>query len=112
MSDPVDVDRIAETVLSTPGVASLHAGAFGEVGTYLPGRRVAGIRQGDDGTHVHVVLHWDAEVLKVGDAVRDAVESLTQGPVHVVVEDIEDPNAPDPAAEAAEAAEAEETPAP
>ncbi len=93
MSEVVDVDRIAAAVLGTPGVAALHAGAFGEVGTYLPGRRVAGVRQGDDGTHVHVVLDWDAEVLKVGDAVRTAVESLTQGPVHVVVEDIEDPHA-------------------
>ena len=42
MTEPADV--VAAAVRSVPGVAGLHAGMFGEVGTYLPGRRVAGIR--------------------------------------------------------------------
>lgn len=29
-------DTIAAAVTGIPGVASLHAGMFGEVGTYLP----------------------------------------------------------------------------
>ncbi|MFD4183444.1 hypothetical protein ACFWPB_20405, partial [Rhodococcus sp. NPDC058514] len=36
-------DLIADAVLAVPGVAGLHGGMFGEVATYLPGRRVLGV---------------------------------------------------------------------
>ena len=47
-------ERLAAAVLAVPGVAALHPGMFGEVGTYLPGRRVAGIRITDNVVDVHV----------------------------------------------------------
>ena len=48
-------DRLAAAVLAVPGVEALHPGMFDEVGTYLPGRRVAGIRITDHAVDVHVV---------------------------------------------------------
>ena len=81
-------------MLAVPGVSSLHAGVFGEVATYLPGRRVNGVRLGDEACEVHVVLDWGTPVLQTADAVRIAVEHLIDGPVDVTVQDIA---APDPA---------------
>ncbi|MGL5861474.1 MAG: hypothetical protein ACRCY9_09490, partial [Phycicoccus sp.] len=49
-------DRVAEAVLAVPGVAGLHGGTFGEVATYLPGRRVIGIRLNDVAAEVHVTV--------------------------------------------------------
>ena len=37
-------EQVAAAVLSVPGVHDLHGGVLGEVATYLPGRRVNGIR--------------------------------------------------------------------
>ena len=48
MSETELADSIAAAVLAVPGVAALHPGMFGEVGTYLPGRRVTGVRITDD----------------------------------------------------------------
>ncbi len=81
-------DRVRAAVLEVPGVAELHAGAFGEVGTYLPGRRVAGVRLRDDGTEVHVVVTMGADVRSVAGAVREAVTLVVPGPVDVTVEDV------------------------
>ena len=35
-------DAVEAAVRAVPGVMDMHTGAFGEVATYLPGRRVAG----------------------------------------------------------------------
>ena len=86
-------DRVAEAALSVPGVDSLHGGAFGEAATYLPGRRVAGVRLTDNATEVHVVLRLDAPVLQTADRVRDAISPLVGGRVDVVVEDVVEPAA-------------------
>ena len=40
-------DTVAGIARAVPGVTRLHPGRYGEVGTYLPGRRVvAGLRGG------------------------------------------------------------------
>ena len=101
-SGRTQVDLVASAVLAVPGVHDLHGGVIGEVATYLPGRRVAGIRLREPGSvtssEVHVVLDWDSPVLPTADAVRARLEGLVPGPVHVVVEDITDPRLihPDP----------------
>jgi uncharacterized alkaline shock family protein YloU len=87
-------DVVAAAVLGVPGVAELHAGMFGEVGTYLPGRRVAGIRLGDDLTEVHVALTFGAPVRETAARIREVVGTITQGPVDVTVEDVVAPTAP------------------
>ena len=82
-------DRLAAAVLAVPGVAALHPGMFGEVGTYLPGRRVAGIRLTDTVVDVHVVVVFGVAVRDTAAAVRSVVGSLHPGvEVNVTVEDI------------------------
>ena len=87
-------DVIAQTVLATPGVQALHAGAFGEVATYLPGRRVAGVRTTNGGYDVHVVTTWGSSVMATAEAVRQAVQRVAPGRVDVTVEDVAAPSDP------------------
>lgn len=91
-AEPEVVDVVAATVLAVPGVHDLHAGVAGEVATYLPGRRVNGIRMREPGCSIHVVLHWGAPVLDTTDVIRDAVRPYVSGPVDVTVEDILPPD--------------------
>lgn len=93
MTDPHVTERdrsedIADAVLAVDGVVGLHGGMFGEAATYLPGRRIAGIRIGDEGTEVHVTLEFGVAVRETADAVRSTVAAMVDGPVHVTVEDI------------------------
>ncbi|TQL67905.1 hypothetical protein FB381_1793 [Nocardioides albertanoniae] len=92
-TEPEVVDVVAAAVLAVPGVHALHAGVAGEVATYLPGRRVNGIRVRDSGCSIHVVLLWGAPVLDTTEALRDAVRPLVSGPVDITVEDILPPSA-------------------
>lgn len=84
----LDVDLVERTVLQVPGVVGLHGGSFGEVATYLPGRRVVGVRLGDAAAEVHVVLSAVADLLATAAAVRHVVEPLVGTPVNVFVEDL------------------------
>ena len=89
MSETELADSIAAAILAVPGVAALHPGMFGEVGTYLPGRRVTGVRITDDKVDVHVTVYEGVDVRRTAAAVRDAVVRVTPGPtVDVTVEDI------------------------
>ena len=81
-------DRVAAVVRAVPGVADLHPGMFGEVGTYLPGRRVPGVRLADTGTDVHVTVYFDSPVRDVATQIRRAVAAAVGGPVNVTVEDV------------------------
>ncbi|QVT81327.1 hypothetical protein ENKNEFLB_03735 [Nocardioides aquaticus] len=93
MSGPeVDlVDRLEAAVLAVEGVVGLHAGVLGEVATYLPGRRIGGLRLRDDDCEVHVVLSFGSPVVETADRVRDAVRGLVAGRVDVTVEDVAPP---------------------
>ncbi|MDR3664747.1 MAG: Asp23/Gls24 family envelope stress response protein [Mycobacterium sp.] len=83
-----DAERIAAAVSAVKGVAGLHAGMFGEVATYLPGRRVSGIRIAMDRVDVHVSLALDAPVRPTATAIQRAVAEITDLPVDVTVEDL------------------------
>lgn len=98
MTDVTDAgalaDAVATAALAVPGVTRLHAGTFGEVATYLPGRRVDGVRVRPDSVEVHVVTTWESPVLPTADAVRVAVQQVpgvTGRPVDVTVDDVEAP---------------------
>lgn len=83
------VDDVRDAVLAVPGVVDLHGGAFGEVATYLPGRRVHGVRLRPDHAEVRVVLAVGSSVRDTAQAVRRAVAPWTGDlPVHVAVEDV------------------------
>ncbi len=86
-------DLVAAAALAVDGVAGLHTGMFGEVATYLPGRRVDGIRIATEVTEVHLVLVWGAPVLATADAVRAAVQPLVTTRVDITVQDVVDPSA-------------------
>ncbi|MCG7596947.1 Asp23/Gls24 family envelope stress response protein [Mycobacterium sp. PSTR-4-N] len=89
MSTRDAADTVADVVLATPGVAGLHAGMFGEVGTYLPGRRVDGVRLGDTDIDIHVTVREGVPVRETAAAVREAVARRFPGQaVNVTVEDV------------------------
>ncbi|NVN48291.1 hypothetical protein [Mycolicibacterium hippocampi] len=89
MTDAEPADTVAAIVRAVPGVAELHSGMFGEVGTYLPGRRVPGIRIGDQGVDVHITVWQGVAVRDTAAAVRAAVAASRPGvPVNVTVEDV------------------------
>jgi hypothetical protein len=81
-------DRVAAAALAVPGVTGLHAGSWGEVAHYLPGRRVDGVRLRDDETEVHVTVSMGTPLLQAARQVRDVVSGLVDTPVSVVVEDV------------------------
>ena len=89
--EPTDVDLIAEAVVAVPGVHELHGGVLGEVATYLPGRRVNGVRLRDTGCEIHVVLDYGVGISQTSQSVRDAVRPLVTGPIDVTVEDVATP---------------------
>lgn len=92
-----EAEQVATTVLSVPGVAGLHGGPFGEIATYLPGRRVRGVRITPEDPHapagtarveVHVVARYPTPVGTVASRVRAGLASLAgDRAVDVYVED-------------------------
>jgi NADH dehydrogenase FAD-containing subunit len=101
---PVDAERVAQAVERVPTVARLSAGSTGaEVATYLPGRRVRGVRVADGTVEVHVVARWPAVLPEVGDAVRSAAAPLVGGrAVEVVIDDLDVPGVDEPTEPVAE----------
>jgi len=91
-------DLVRAAALSVAGVARMHAGQFGEVATYLVGRRVVGVRLRADHVEVHVVLTSGTPLLSIATSIRARVAPLVGRPVNVTVEDLLDPrpNTPTP----------------
>jgi len=81
-------ERAAAAALAIPGVTGLHGGEFGTVATYLPGRRVTGIRIDDDGCAVHVTVRYPADLFATAEGVRAAVRAIVGVPVDVTIEDV------------------------
>ncbi len=81
-------DQVAAAVLAVRGVTGLHGGVFGETATYLPGRRVPGVRLTENVADIHLSLAYGAPVFATAQQVRTAVAALVPGPVNVTVEDV------------------------
>lgn len=75
----LDVDVVAAATLQCPAVAGLHQGGTRFVVTYLPGRRVVGVRLDADRVLVSVVLARGASVPSLDKQVRDALAPLVEG---------------------------------
>ena len=89
------VDPIAAAVLACPLVAGLHGGRKGEAVTFLPGRRIIGIRITVDEVAIHVVARYPAVMEQVADQIRRAVTPLAGGlRVDVAIEDLAVPGEP------------------
>ncbi len=84
-------DQVAAAVLAVRGVTGLDGGMFGETATYLPGRRVLGVRLTENATDIHLTLTYGASVFATAQQVRTAVAALVPGPVNVTVEDVAPP---------------------
>ena len=86
--DPAE--RLTTLVQGVPGVAGMSGGTFGEVATYLPGRRVRGVRVEADVVEVHVVAEPGRLLLPLADAVRAACAEVSRGrPVNVFIDDLD-----------------------
>lgn len=97
-SDTVDsatpdvTELIAAAVSACRGVASMSGGKFGEIATYLPGRRVIGIRITEDAVEIHVVATWGRTLPEVAEEIRTAGVSLAGGRrIDVVIDDVDLP---------------------
>ena len=101
MSDrgPVDVDAVVATVAACPSVAHLAQGGPGEqVATFLPGRRVGGVRVTDETLEVHIATRWDVPIPMAAAEVRSALAGLSGGrSITIAVDDVDDPQAALPA---------------
>jgi hypothetical protein len=89
----IDVDALAAAIGACPSVARLGSGRAGAAATYLPGRRVSGVRLAADHLEVEVVARWQRPVATVADDVRRAAAALAPGRrVDVTITDIELPS--------------------
>jgi len=90
-------DAVTSAVLDVDGVASMHGGIFGEAATYLPGRRVLGVRIRPTGTEVNVVAEPGYPLPALADRIRAAVLGVpgAVAPVDVHIDGIEDHPVPD-----------------
>ena len=85
-------DAVAAAVAAVPGVARLSRGSTVEIATYLPERRVHGVRVRDDAVDVHVVARSGRVLPELADEIRRAVATVAPDlPVGVYVDDIEEP---------------------
>lgn len=93
---------LAAAVSACTGVAGLSAGAFGEVATYLEGRRIGGVRLTDDAVEVHVIARWGTPVPIVAEQVRAACAPVAAGRrVDVSIDDVAMVEIPEPPAPSA-----------
>ncbi|GAA3948807.1 Asp23/Gls24 family envelope stress response protein [Gordonia caeni] len=92
--------QIARAVLAVPGVVDLDGGMFGEVATYLPGERVAGVQLSDTEGSVHIVVDLAHDLREVAAAAGAVASELSGVPIAVTVEDVT-PARPQPQPETA-----------
>lgn len=103
--DGVDVDAVHEAVSACPGVAGLGSGVLGAFATYLPGRRVPGIRVNPAVIEIEVRVMWGPSAVGIARDIRTALAALVAGRrVDVTIADIQLPG------ELAEPAELEAAP--
>ena len=94
----LDIDEVARLAASCPSVARLATGGAVEVATYLPGRRVAGVRSTAGGIEVHVVARYGPSLPDVAEEVRAAVQPVVgDRPVAVCIDDVDLAAGPGPA---------------
>ncbi|GAA2367595.1 hypothetical protein Cme02nite_28650 [Catellatospora methionotrophica] len=91
--DGVDVEAVAAATRACRGVEKLLVG-LPEVATYLPGRRVPGVRVSDTTVEVQLRAAWAIPAYEVGAAVQAAVAPLAGGrAVDVRIAELGDPPA-------------------
>ena len=90
--DGVNVDAVAAAVLGCAGVAGLDGGRFGEVTSYLPGRKVPGVVVSGGRVTVQIRSRWGVPAPDLAALVTKVLAPLTgRRPVDVIIADIDDP---------------------
>jgi hypothetical protein len=83
-------EAVAAAAASCPGVARLSRGVPVEVATYLPGRRIYGVRIDDRSVEVHVVACPGTPLPELAAEIRQAVSPIApKRAIDVFVDDIE-----------------------
>jgi hypothetical protein len=88
-------EQVAAVVTAHPSVARLHGGVYGVVATYLPGRKLTGVRigEGDEPVELGVVLRLDRPIPEVVRALRREVSRMCGGAaVDITVADLDLPD--------------------
>lgn len=84
-----EAEAVAAAVRSCPAVVDLAGGDFGEVATYLAGKRITGVRVTDDRIDVHLVGRYGIPIPALAAEVRTALAHLAGGrAVDIRVEDL------------------------
>ena len=87
--DGVDVDAVHTAVSDCPGVARVGGGSLAALTTYLPGRRIPGIRISPESVEIEVAVQWGATVADLSRDIHAAVAGLVSGRrVDVTIADI------------------------
>lgn len=88
--DGVDLDAVAAAVRSCPGVDDLDDGPINaRLATYLPGRKIDGLKITADTLTVQIRSMWGVPVTEVGAQIRLAVVHLVAGRrVDIIVADL------------------------
>jgi hypothetical protein len=90
--DGVDVDAVAAAVCRCSGVEGVLDGPPAAAATYLPGRRVDGVRVDSKAVAVQVRARWGYGVPEIAAQIQTATAPLTPGHrVDVIVADLGDP---------------------
>jgi uncharacterized alkaline shock family protein YloU len=86
----IDVDAGADAVDACPAVVRRSSGRGVEVATYLPGRRVEGIRADEGRIEVYVDVRYGSHLPSVADEIRSAVATrVGTEAVDVVITDVD-----------------------
>jgi hypothetical protein len=82
---PQRLDDLAERLLASPHIVRLSGGPMGTVATYLPGRRIPGLRVGDDDRiEIHVVMAPSSTVDDIEAGVIRALDDASSlGSLHI-----------------------------
>ncbi len=95
--DGIDIDAVAAAVRACAGVSGLDGGQFGEVASYLPGRKVEGIVVSGGRVRVQIRSQWAVPAPDLAALIKAVLVPLTgHRPVDVVIGDIDDPAGPPP----------------
>jgi hypothetical protein len=96
--DGVNVDAVAAAVRACPGVEALHGGHPQRIATYLPGRRIEGVRIERQAVVVQVRTRWGVPAVELAAQIRATVAPLAAGRrIDIVIADVGDPPSPLPA---------------
>ncbi len=92
--DPALAAAVAAAVLAHPGVVRLSGGPFGTIASYLPGRRLVGVRlplEETDPVEIAVVARMGVPLPRLAEELGAAVVAVL-GPVavDVTVTDVEE----------------------